>query len=110
VDSLLCVKNTVVPFGGPGAVLSTISVESPEKVESSTDEHRRYRLATKKLDKKMLFWKQAAVIGVGVEALVSFKVVTHYAVAAFNGLLTVPSTILHYGQGLVEQVAHAFGA
>lgn len=64
----------------------------------------------KKLDKKALLWKQAAIVGVGVEALVSFKVVTHYAVVLFNGLLSVPSTVLHYGQGLIEQISRAFGA
>ena len=64
----------------------------------------------KKLDKKTLFWRQAAVAGVIMEGLVSFKVLSHYTIIVWNALLSIPAQIGHTFTGLCEQIAHVFGA
>jgi hypothetical protein len=64
----------------------------------------------KKLDKKALFLKQAMVCGLVMEGMVFIKVIAHYTIIIFNGLLSVPATIGNIFMGGIEQLAHVFGA
>lgn len=64
----------------------------------------------KKLDKKAIFWKQAAIAGVVMEGVVSFKVLSHYTIVVWNAVLSIPSVIGHSFTSICEQIAHVFGA
>ena len=64
----------------------------------------------KKLDKKSLFVKQAMLCGIAVEAIVSFKVLSHYTIVVWNTILNVPAMVGHTFTSLCEQIAHVFGA
>jgi len=64
----------------------------------------------KKLDKKTLVIKQAAFFGIAVEAVVCFKVLSHYTVVVWNILLGFPTTVGNAFTSICEQIAHIFGA
>jgi len=65
---------------------------------------------SKKLDKKSMFFRQAALCGLTIEGIVAFKVLSHYTVVVWNTILSIPTVMVGAFASICEQVAHVFGA
>jgi len=65
---------------------------------------------SKKLDKKALLVKQAVLCGFAVEAVVLFKVVSHYVTVVWSAVLSIPHVVGGAFANVCAQIAHVFGA
>ena len=65
---------------------------------------------SKKLDKKALLLKQAMFCGFAVEAIVSFKVISHYVVIVWSAVLSIPHVVGGAFASICAQIAQVFGA